>query len=387
MFFGLTNSPATFQAIMNKHFKELIDKGTVVVYMDDILIFTKTLDKHRQVVRHVLEILSNNNLYLKPEKCLFEQSTIEFLGLLILHNHVGRDPVKVNGIATWPTPCHIKDVQSFVGFCNFYHRFIQDFLRIAKPLHTLTTKDQKWDRTPECQAAFDTLKARFTSLPILILPDPTKPYCIECNASNYATDAILSQQDNDDKWHPVAYLSKAMLPAKRNYNIYNKELLAIVHAFEAWRHYLEGSTHAIDVFSDHSNLTYFTTAQRLTRRPARWSIFLTCFDFWILHKPGRNNHANPLSQRADMKNDDPAHNNNCALLIQAPVHVNATPLISLNNVRRNICAKLDNDPIARLITTLLTSKATDKHRLHAWEQKDNTLTYHGRLYVPDDNNT
>jgi hypothetical protein len=174
------------------------------------------------------------------------------------------DSVKVDGIATWPTPRYVKDIQSFVGFCNFYRRFIQDFLHIAKPLHTLTTKDQKWDWTPECQAAFDTLKARFTSLPILILPDPTKPYRIKCNASDYTTGAILSQQDNNSKWHPVAYLSKAMLPAKRNYDIYDKELLAIVHTFEAWRHYLEGSTHAIDVFSDHSNLTYFTTAQRLT---------------------------------------------------------------------------------------------------------------------------
>jgi hypothetical protein len=279
MFFGLTNSPATFQAMMNKRFKELIEEGTVVVYMDDVLIFTKTLNEHRQVVKRVLKILSNNDLYLKPEKCLFEQSTIKFLRLLISHNHVGMDPVKVDGIATWPTPRNIKDVQSFVSFCNFYRRFIQDFSRIAKPLHMLTTKDQKWDWTSECQAAFDTLKASFTSSPILILPDPAKLYRIECDASDYATGAILSQQDDDDKWHPVAYLSKAMLPAERNYDIYNKELLAIVHAFEAWRHYLKGSTHAIEVFSNHSNLTYFTTAQCLTRRQARWSIFLTRFNF------------------------------------------------------------------------------------------------------------
>jgi hypothetical protein len=269
MFFGLTNSSATFQAMMNECFKELIEEGMVVVYMDNVLIFTKTLDEHRQVVQRVLKILSDNDLYLKPEKCLFEQSTIEFLGLLILHNHAGMDLVKVDGIATWPTPCNVKDVQSFVGFCNFYQRSIQDFSCIAKPLHMLTTKDQKWDWTPECQTVFDILKAHFTSLPILILPDPTKSYCIECDASDYATGAILSQQDDDDEWHPVAYLSKAMLPAERNYNIYDKELLAIVHAFKAWLHYLKGSTHAIDVFSDHSNLTYFTMAQRLTRRQAR----------------------------------------------------------------------------------------------------------------------
>jgi hypothetical protein len=342
-------------------FKELIKEGTVVVHMDDVLIFTRTLDKHKQIVRRVLKILSDNDLYLKPEKCLFEQSSIKFLRLLISHNHVGMDPVKVNGIATWPTPRNVKNIQSFVGFCNFYQHFIQDFLRIAKLLHMLTTKDQKWDWTPECQAAFDVLKARFTSLPILILPDLTKPYRIECNASDYATGAILSQQDNDNKWHPVAYLSKAMLPAERNYDIYNKELLAIVHAFEAWRHYLKGSTYAINVFSDHSNLTYFTTAQRLTRRQVRWSIFLTRFDFQILHKPGRNNHADPLSQHTDMKTNDPTNNDNRALLIQAPVHVNATSLIFLNDVKHDIRTKLDNNPIAHSITTLLTFKAANKH--------------------------
>jgi hypothetical protein len=146
---------------------------------------------------------------------------------------------------------------------------------------------------PECQAVFDILKACFTSSPILILPDPTNLYCIECDASSYATSAILSQQDGNDKWHPVAYLSKAMLPAKRNYNIYNRELPAIVPAFEAWRHYLKGFTHAIDVFSNYSNLTYFTTAQRLTRRQARWSIFLTRFDFWIYTSPAATTTPTP----------------------------------------------------------------------------------------------
>jgi hypothetical protein len=263
MFFGLTNSPATFQAMINERFKDLIAKGVVVVYKDDILIFTKTLKEHRQVIRRVLQILTDNDLYLKLEKCLFEQESIEFLGLIILHDYVGMDPVKVDGILVWPAPHNVKEVQSFVGFCNFYRCFIKDFSNTAQPLHYLTTKDKVWEWSDACQTAFDTLKQQFASSPILVIPDSTKPYRIECDASDYATDAILSQQSDDNLWHPVAYLSKAMTAAERNYDIHNKELLAVVHAFDTWQHYLEGTTHFIDVFSNHSNLTYFTEAQKL----------------------------------------------------------------------------------------------------------------------------
>lgn len=140
MFFGLTNSPATFQTMMNDLFRDLISQGKVVVYLDDILIFSKTLEEHRRIVRQVLEILRKHKLYLKPEKCKFETTRIENLGMIILQGCVEMDPVKIKGVAEWPEPTCKRDVQAFLGFTNFYRRFIQDYGRIAKPLTMLTGK-------------------------------------------------------------------------------------------------------------------------------------------------------------------------------------------------------------------------------------------------------
>ena len=141
MFFGLTNSPATFQAMMNSLFGDLIASGRGVIYLDDILIFTESLEEHRQVVRQVLEVLRKNHLYLKPEKCEFEQRSIEYLGMIVEEGNVRMDPAKVAAIREWPTPTKKRDLQSFIGFCNFYRHFIEDFSKIARPLHDLTKND------------------------------------------------------------------------------------------------------------------------------------------------------------------------------------------------------------------------------------------------------
>ena len=158
MFFGMTNSPATFQHMMDTIFIHMIDKNEIIVYMDDILIFTATLEEHERIVKKVLEILAKNKLYLKAEKCDFEQTQIEYLGLIISAGKMEMDPVKIEGVSTWPVPTNVKQVQSFLGFVNFYRRFIQDFAHIAKPLHDLTRKDSVWTWTDECQKAFDELK-------------------------------------------------------------------------------------------------------------------------------------------------------------------------------------------------------------------------------------
>ena len=144
MFFGLTNSPATFQTMMNDIFTDMISESVVVVYLDDILIFTKNLDKHRWITHRVLGRLAEHQLYLRPEKCKFEKTRIEYLGLIISENHVEMDPVKVAGVADWPEPSNKREVQSFLGFANFYRRFIKDFSHHAQPLFNLTWNDQKW---------------------------------------------------------------------------------------------------------------------------------------------------------------------------------------------------------------------------------------------------
>ena len=144
MFFGLTDSPATFQTMMDDIFEDLISEGGVVVYLDDILIFTETLDEHQRITRHVLELLEKHKLYLRVDKCEFEKTTIEYLGVIISHNSVAMDPVKVAGVAEWPTPMNKKEVQSFLGFTNFYWRFIRGFSEHARPLFDLTQNDCAW---------------------------------------------------------------------------------------------------------------------------------------------------------------------------------------------------------------------------------------------------
>ena len=183
MFFGLTNSPATFQTMMNDIFRELIMEGVVVVYLDDILIFTKTLEEHRNITRRVLALLQKHKLFLKPDKCEFEQTKVEYLRVIVSHNSVEMDPAKVAGVMEWPVPTNKKEVQSFLGFTNFYRRFIKDFSHHARPLFNITKNEVKWQWTPEEQSAFDSLKSAITSTPILASPDNSRPFRIEADSS------------------------------------------------------------------------------------------------------------------------------------------------------------------------------------------------------------
>lgn len=232
MFFGLTNSPATFQTMMDDIFQDLIATGKVVIYMDDILIGTKTLEEHRVIVNEVLKQLQDNDLFLKPEKCTFEASEVEYIGMILGHGKISMDPVKLAGVLEWPTPKNLTDVRSFLGFGNFYRRFIRNFSEKARPLNDLTKKDVKWRWTEEEQKAFDNLKQAFTTAPVITQPDPEKPFRVECDASGFAIGVVLSQQ-HEGHWHPCAYLSASMSEAERNYDVHDRELLAIMKTFEA----------------------------------------------------------------------------------------------------------------------------------------------------------
>ena len=278
MFFGLTNSPSTFSAYMNDIFKDLIVEGKLTIYLDDILIYSNDLTTHREVTAEVLKRLQENDLFCKLEKCEFNVPRVEYLGVFVSHNRVEMDPVKVNGIANWPVPQNASDVRKFRGFANFYRRFIKDFSRICKPLDRLTgNAPWKWEQ--EEQDAFDELKRCFTSNPVLCMYDHHRPTRIEVDASGYATGAVLVQQQEDGKWHPVAFHSESMNEAERNYEIHDSEMLAIIRALEAWRHYLEGLPSQFEIQSDHDSLRYWRTAQHLTRRQARWALYLSRFDF------------------------------------------------------------------------------------------------------------
>ena len=201
--------------MMNDIFRTLISEGIVVVYLDDILIFMETEEEHEQAVRRVLEVLVEHKLFLRPEKCEFHRKRIEYLGLVISENKVEMDPVKVAGVCDWPTLENRTDVQAFVGFVNFYRRFIQDFSTIARPLFDLTRSDKAWNWDTKEQDAFEHLKTAVTTAPVLMSPQDSEPFRIEADSSDFASGAVLSQQlPREEKWHPVAFYSKSLSPVE-----------------------------------------------------------------------------------------------------------------------------------------------------------------------------
>jgi len=195
MFFGMCNSPATFQSMMDNIFKDEIHNKWVIVYMDDILILSRSREGLERITKIVLQKLLENDLYLKPGKCEFAKTRIEYLRMILEEGKVSMDPTKLKGIQEWPAPTTTKQVRSFLGFGNFYRRFIRKYSDIAQPMNELLQKDRQFEWTPETQAAFEELKKRFTSEPVLIMPDTTKPFQIECDASKYASGAVLTQLD------------------------------------------------------------------------------------------------------------------------------------------------------------------------------------------------
>jgi len=231
MFFVMTNSPATFQTMINDISRTLIAERIIVVYLDDILIFTRTEEEHERAVQRVLEVLAEHKLFLCLEKCEFHRKEIEYLRLVILENKIAMDPVKVARVCDWPTPVNWTDVQAFIGFVNFYRHFIQDFSTIARPLFDLTCSDQAWNWNTKEREAFECLKMAVTTALVLVSPQNSEPFCIEADSSDFASGAVLSQRlPREEKWHPVAFYSKSLSLVERNYKIHDKEMLAIICA-------------------------------------------------------------------------------------------------------------------------------------------------------------
>ena len=196
---------------MNEIFHDLIMEGHVCVYLDDILIFTETPEEHQRLMQIVLECLHHHKLYLHPEKCEFKKTKIEYLGLIVSQGQAEMDLVKVAGVTDWPIPSNRKEVQSFLGFANFYRRFIEGFSEHTCPLFELMKKEAKWAWGTAEQKAFEGLKQRFALTPILQFADDNLPYWVEADSSDVATGAVLSQQSPEDKkWHPIAFYSKSL---------------------------------------------------------------------------------------------------------------------------------------------------------------------------------
>ena len=316
---------------------------------------------------------------------------MEYLGVIISHNSVAMDPVKVAGVADWPVPMNKKEVQSFLGFTNFYRRFIQGFSEHARPLFDLTKNDAKWHWEADEQAAFDGLKRSVTSAPVLISPDPTRPFRIEADSSDYATGAVLSQvSPADEKWHPVAFLSKSLSPVERNYEIHDKEMLAIIRSLQEWRHFLEGSEHQVEIWTDHKNLEYFMSAKQLNRRQARWSLYLARFDFMLHHRPGKSmGKPDALSRRAD-HGTGAEDNSNIVLLAPKRFAVRALEALEfagpeldiLRDIRKGV-RNPEEEPVAKAVKQLRKS-STRSLRSGEWSDRHLYLlpSYINRRQLP-----
>lgn len=287
--FGLTNAPTVFQNLINDVLRDMINRF-VFVYLDDILIYSRNAQEHTRHVRQVLERLLKNRLFVKAEKCEFHTTTISFLGYIISAGEIKMAPEKLTAVRDWPRPETRKQLQRFLGFANFYPRFIRNYSRVAAPLTSLTSVNKPFLWTSEAEDTFNELKSRFTSAPILVQPDPSQQFIVEVDASDSGVGAILSQRSaTDQKLHPCAFFSLRLSPAERNYDVGNRELLAVKLALEEWRHWLEGSEQPFIVWTDHRNLEYIRSAKRLNARQARWTLFFGRFNFTLTYRPGSRN--------------------------------------------------------------------------------------------------
>ncbi|KAI0995691.1 Transposon Tf2-9 polyprotein, partial [Podosphaera aphanis] len=396
--FGLTNAPATFQHFVNDCLRNYLDIFCKA-YLDDILIYSDTLEEHQVHVYKVLEALQSKGIFLKPEKCEFHTQRTTYLGLIIEAGGIKMDPRKVETVKNWSTPKSLKDLQAFLGFANFYRRFIHGFSKIAFPLTKLSRKDTSFIWTTQAQTAFETLKNAFTEAPILAHFDPDKAITIETDASDYVAAGILSQPDNSGVLRPVAYFSKKHSPAECNYEIYDKELLAIIRAFEEWRPELEGAAFPISVISDHKNLEHFMSTKQLNRRQARWAEYLSRFNFVIKYRPGK------LGGKPDAltrKSEDVPAKNDIRRLHQSQVILKKENLedltlgsttVSRRKEAISSCSALESlfnegyktDPFPQKILGLIRNGKQSSNEISLAEcaEIDNRLTYRGKLYVPD----
>jgi hypothetical protein len=367
--------------MMNHILWEEISEGWCKVYMDDILIMAEDLETLRKRTKQILQIMKTHDLYLKPEKCDFEKQQVDYLGFIIKPGEITMDPNKLSGIADWPSPKTVKQVRSFLGFCNFYRRFIYRFSHMAKPLTELTKKGKPFEWTQECENAFQLMKAQFLKAPVLRMPDPTQPLYLETDASLNASGAVLMQKDGNGHLHPCGYLSKTFSPAERNYPIYDRELLALVRALQEWRIYLEGAPHRITVYTDHKNLQYFRTAQKLHPRLSRYSLLLSQFDLHLIHKPGKPmTLSDPLSRRADVED---VKKEEAVIVLPDSLFVNLLDIELMRILRKTTDEQYDPKALEQLQLPDGQANKEDSD----WEVQEidgqSRVFYQGRTYVPD----
>ena len=306
---------------MNTIFVEETREGWLTIYMDDMLIHTsEDVDFHRRCVHRVLDKLQKHDLFLKPEKCRFEQKTMEFLGVILEEGAIQMDPTKIKGVADWPVPQTVRDVRAFLGFTGFYRYFIQDYSSIAHPLILLTKKATPFYWEDPQTRAFETLKTLMCRKPILRQPDYSRPFFVSTDASAYGVGAVLSQEGEINPrtkkptQHPIAYYSATFTPTERNYDIYERELLAVLKALEHWRPHVATTEIPVTVLTDHANLTFWKIPRKVNRRVARWFTTLQDYNLVFKHIPGKLHAAPDMLSRPPGADHGEEENQNVTLI-------------------------------------------------------------------------
>lgn len=290
--FGLCNAPATFQRVMNGILQPFLNKF-VLVYLDDILIYSRSEEEHGRHVHQVFEVLQKHRLIAKKKKCSFFRKKLVFLGHTIANNSITPADDKLRAIKEWPVPTTVKEVQSFVGFAGFYRKFVKNFLAIARPLYRFACGDEKWGLAQA--TAFDSLRAALLKSPVLIPPQAELPYVVTTDASDYALGAVIEQVKGSKVLGVVAYFSLQFKGAELNYPVREKEMLAVVRTLEKFRYLLQGQK--VTIRTDHESLIHLLkSAKEPHRRMIRWLDFLAEFDLEIEYIKGATNRADALSR-------------------------------------------------------------------------------------------
>jgi hypothetical protein len=289
--FGLTNAPAYFMYLMNSVFMPELDKF-VVVFINDILIYSKTEEDHADHIRVILQQLCDHRLYAKFSKCEFWLDSVKFLGHTISNEGISINPTKIQEVMDWKPLTSVHQIHSFLGLAGYYRRFIPDFSKIAKPMTELLKKELKFHWNDKCEEAFHTLRKLLTTAPVLAQPDSTKPFDVYCDASGTGLGCVLMQNNR-----VIAYASRTLRNHEQNYPTHDLELAAVIHALKIWRHHLMGVK--CNIYTDHKSLKYIITQADLNMRQRCWLELIKDYDLKVHYHPGKANVvADALSRKA-----------------------------------------------------------------------------------------
>jgi len=381
MSFGLTNAPAAFMDMMDRVFKAFLD-NFVIVFIDDILIYSRTKEDHASHLRQVLTALRENQLFAKFSKCEFWLERVAFLGHIVSADGIAVDPAKIEAVSSWARPTTVAEIRSFLGLAGYYRRFVKDFSAKAAPLTRLTKKgvDFVWDA--RCEESFAQLKLSLTTAPVLAVPEGTGGFVVYSDASKYGLGCVLMQHGK-----VIAYASRQLKPYEKNYPTHDMELAAVVFALKIWRHYLYGER--IQLFTDHQSLKYFFTQKELNMRQRRWLELVKDYDCEILYHPGKANvvadalsrktshSAALLSSQVELRKE--FERTGIAVLLGEVTARVAQLSVQPSLKQRIIDSQLSDPKLKRLLERVEADGDFD-----FVVAPDGGLRYRGRLCVPDD---